>query len=142
MYTCSYHLSLSLLHHTHTHTHTHIHTHTHTHHHRKLQIHQLPTELGLLTCLHSLLIDNLPLTDPPAPIPSLGTQTLLNYLHFKHMSSQPLNSMRVVVVGPEKAGKTSLINRLRGENVEEVLPTKGLEVCTVSLCVSILIWGG
>jgi leucine-rich repeat kinase 1 len=90
-------------------------------------ISMLPTELGLLAHLHTLVIKDLPLTDPPSPIPSLSTQTILSYLQFKHKSAQSITSMRVVVVGPESSGKTSLIMRLKGES-GQTTATKGLEV--------------
>ena len=48
---------------------------------------------------------------------------------FKYVSSQPLSSMRVVVVGPQSAGKTALVAKLRGEGFTNKTPTKGLEVC-------------
>ena len=48
---------------------------------------------------------------------------------FKYVSSQPLSSMRVVVVGPQSAGKTALVAKLRGEGFASKSPTKGLEVC-------------
>ena len=92
------------------------------------QITHLPKELSNLTRLHTLLIQDLPIVDPPPPLPSLSTQTLLSYLRFKQASSQPLDAMRVVIVGPQNAGKTSLVCRLRGESNMKVSPTKGLEV--------------
>ncbi len=88
-----------------------------------------------MTELHTLLIEDLPIVDPPTPIQSLGTRTILNYLHFKSISSQSLNYMRVVVVGPNKVGKTSLLNQLRGEGHDDVMPTKGLEVSRVLDCI-------
>lgn len=69
--------------------------------------------------------------DPPPPIPSLGTQILLRYLHLKSLSSQPLNCMRVIVVGPTKVGKTTLLNCVRGDGDVKALLTKGLEVSCV-----------
>ena len=84
-------------------------------------------DLGMLTHLHTLLIKDLPLIDPPPPIPNLGTHTVLSYLQLKHKSTLPITSMRVVVIGPEKVGKTTLLSRLRGEN-GQIAPTKGLEV--------------
>ena len=92
------------------------------------QIQTIPSEIGQMNELHTLLIEGLPLVDPPPPIPSLGTQTLLNYLHFKSMSCQPLNTVRMIVIGPEKVGKTHLLNRLRGDGDDSITPTKGLEV--------------
>ena len=92
------------------------------------QITHLPKELSNLTRLHTLLIQDLPIVDPPPPLPSLSTQTLLSYLRFKQASSQPLDAMRVVIVGPQNAGKTSLVCRLRGESNMKISPTKGLEV--------------
>lgn len=92
------------------------------------QIKSLPSELGLMTHMHSLLLNGLSLSDPPDPIPSLGTQPLLSYLHYKHKASQAIASLRVVVVGPESVGKTALVARLKGDGIEGINPTKGLEV--------------
>ena len=79
------------------------------------QITHLPKELSNLTRLHTLLIQDLPIVDPPPPLPSLSTQTLLSYLRFKQASSQPLDAMRVVIVGPHTASqpRPSLVRRLR-----------------------------
>lgn len=92
------------------------------------QITHLPKELSNFAHLHTLLIQGLPIVDPPPPLPSLSTQTLLSYLRFKQASSQPLGAMRVVIVGPQNAGKTSLVCRLKGDSNTKVSPTKGLEV--------------
>ncbi len=101
-------------------------THVHV---QPLQIHSLPSELGHLKELCTLLLEDVPLLDPPSPITSLGTDAIQRYLNFKSISSQPLNCIRVVVVGPEKVGKTCLLNHLRGNtNDNDVMPTKGLEV--------------
>ena len=78
--------------------------------------------------LHTLLLNDLTLSDPPDPIPSLGTQAILSYLHYKHKSSQAITSLRVVLVGPESVGKTSLVARLKGDPIDGINPTKGLEV--------------
>ena len=92
------------------------------------QIMSLPSELGLMTHVHSLLLNGLSLFDPPNSIPSLGTQPLLSYLHYKHKASQAITSLRVVVVGPESVGKTVLVARLKGNEIVGINLTKGLEV--------------
>ena len=92
------------------------------------QITHLPKELSNFAHLHTLLIQGLPIVDPPPPLPSLSTQTLLSYLRFKQASSQPLGAMRVVIVGPQSAGKSSLVYRLKGDSNTKIYPTKGLEV--------------
>ena len=66
--------------------------------------------------------------DPPPSIQNLSTQSLLSYLHFKHQSSQVMSSLRVVIVGPEKVGKSTLIARLKGDSSTDIPLTKGLEV--------------
>lgn len=84
--------------------------------------------------LTTLLIEGLPLVDPPPPIPTLGTQIIRRYLHLKSQSSQPLNCMRVIVVGPTEVGKTMLLNCIRGDSDTKAVPTKGLEVsCLIHL---------
>lgn len=83
--------------------------------------------------LRTLLLKDLPLLDPPPPIQTLSTQSLLSYLHFKHQSSQAMSSLRVVIVGPEKVGKSTLIARLKGDNTTDIPLTKGLEVgCNIA----------
>lgn len=44
-----------------------------------------------------------------------------------------MSSLRVVIVGPEKVGKSTLIARLKGDNTTDIPLTKGLEVrCNIT----------
>lgn len=44
-----------------------------------------------------------------------------------------MSSLRVVIVGPEKVGKSTLIARLKGDNTTDIPLTKGLEVrCNIA----------
>ncbi len=92
-----------------------------------IQVMQLPVELGRLA-LSVLRIDGLCLTDPPPFVVAEGTQEIINYLKLRGSSSSPWGSIRVTVVGEERAGKSLLVNKLTNDSLDNVTPTKGLQV--------------
>ena len=80
--------------------------------------------------MQTLLLDGLSLTDPPAYIAALGTKAVLSYLRLKKSSSCVCNGLRVVVVGPQRGGKSSLVTKLKTDTSSSpvINHTKGLEV--------------
>ena len=56
-----------------------------------------------------------------------GTAAILDYMRGKLEHNSPWGSMRVIVVGSQGSGKTSLVKKLRGEG-SSVASTKGLDV--------------
>ncbi len=79
--------------------------------------------------LRSITVDPCSLSDPPAVVARWGPIPLLRYLKLKQSLTVPWNSLRVIFVGPQGSGKTSLSAKLRGEGMSSTcIPTKGLEV--------------
>lgn len=78
-----------------------------------LQVVQLPPELSNMDQLKTLLLQGLPLTDPPFFVVKEGPQAVLHYLSLK-LNSSPWSSLRVVVLGPQFSGKTTLISKITG----------------------------
>ena len=93
-----------------------------------LQITKLPTQLGRLKNLVTLVLDELSLFHPPSFVVEEGTAAILDFMRGKISHSSPWSSMRVVVVGSKGTGKTSLIKRVKGESTSLFTITKGLDV--------------
>lgn len=98
------------------------------HNHYPFQITKLPTELGRLKNLVTLVLDGLNLFHPPHFVVEQGTSAILYYMRGNLEHCSPWSSMRVVVVGSKGAGKTSLVKKLKGESGSIVSSTKGLDV--------------
>lgn len=75
---------------------------------------QLPPELSNMDQLKTLLLQGLPLTDPPFFVVKEGPEAVLHYLRLKLNSRSPWSSLRVVVLGPQFSGKTTLISKITG----------------------------
>lgn len=88
---------------------------------------KLPTELGHLKNLVTLVLNGLNLFHPPLFVVEEGTAAILDYMRGKLEHTSAWSSMRVIVVGSKGSGKTSLVKKLRGEN-SSVVSTKGLDV--------------
>ena len=93
-----------------------------------LQITKLPTQLGRLKNLVTLVLDGLSLFHPPSFVIEEGTAAILDFMRGKINHSSPWSSMRIVVVGSKGTGKTSLVKRVKGESTSPLTITKGLDV--------------
>ena len=89
------------------------------------QISQLPVELSRMTKLTNLLLQGLTLMDPPYFVVEEGPRAVLHYLRLKLQSHLPWSSLRVVVVGPQHSGKTTLVSKITGTTVDS---SKALDV--------------
>ena len=79
----------------------------------------LPMEMGRLQNLVELHLDNLKdLNDPPKPIRS-NARHCITYLNQKLRSIRGYYRMKLMLVGKQKRGKTTLVARLQGKNVKE-----------------------
>ncbi|NQZ10558.1 MAG: leucine-rich repeat domain-containing protein, partial [Algicola sp.] len=76
----------------------------------------LPESIKLLTKLQSLVLTDNPITRHIKNIEhSLEPQALISYLlEIQNEDTRPLNEAKILVVGDERVGKTSLINRILG----------------------------
>ena len=92
------------------------------------QITKLPTQLGRLKKLATLVLQGLNLFHPPQFIVEQGTAAIIDHMRGKLKQSSPWSSMRVVVVGSRGSGKTSLIRRLKGETSSIFTVTRALDV--------------
>jgi small GTP-binding protein len=79
------------------------------------QLITLPQEICQLTKLKYLHLDNNPLTSPPLEIAEQGINAIRRYFASLKLGDQPLNEVKVLLVGDGAAGKTSLVKQLLGE---------------------------
>jgi len=78
--------------------------------------------------MSSIHIDGLKLIDPPLFIAQQGFQSINKYMKQKAEANTSWNCLRLVIVGPEKSGKTFLSARLRDVKFQNPGPTKGVQV--------------
>ncbi len=81
--------------------------------HNQLSI--LPSEICQLPKLKELYLHGNPLTSPPYEIAIKGIDAIREYFASLTSEDQPLNEVKVLLVGDGAAGKTSLVKRLFGE---------------------------
>ncbi|MDP2436726.1 MAG: protein kinase [archaeon] len=72
----------------------------------------IPPILPRMATLKSLVITNNPLRNLPAEVVQLPTEELLSYIRSFEADSLPWTQLKLMVVGAEAVGKTSLIRRL------------------------------
>jgi small GTP-binding protein len=75
----------------------------------------LPSEIAQLSSLTELNLDGNQLTSPPPEIISKGIDAIRQYLGNLQAGEQPLNQVKILLVGDGAAGKTSLVKQLLGE---------------------------
>jgi small GTP-binding protein len=79
----------------------------------------LPQEITLLTRLEKLYLKDCPLTLPPAKVAQQGIETVRSYFVSLKEEVQPVNEVKIILVGDGAAGKTSLVKRLLGEAFDQ-----------------------
>jgi internalin A len=75
----------------------------------------LPPDICKLTKLKYLTLDDNPLTSPPMEIAEKGIDAIRQYFAWIEQGDQPLNEVKIILVGEGAAGKTSLVKKLLGE---------------------------
>ncbi|XP_013924789.1 PREDICTED: leucine-rich repeat serine/threonine-protein kinase 1, partial [Thamnophis sirtalis] len=76
-------------------------------------IQELPTDLGQLVNLWQLDIEDLNIGNLPAEIRKEGPKTILAYLRAQLRKAERCNVMKMVVVGPPRQGKSTLVEILQ-----------------------------
>ncbi|MCI5191743.1 MAG: GTP-binding protein [Candidatus Electrothrix sp. AU1_5] len=79
----------------------------------------LPPEIGQLTNLTKLWLHDNPLISPPPEIAEQGIKSIRKYFAALEKGRQPLNEVKVLLIGDGAAGKTSLVRQLLGQPFDE-----------------------
>ena len=83
------------------------------------QLTTLPSEICRLKKLKKLDLRENPLTSPPPEIAEQGIDAIRQYLAALKKGKQPLNEVKLLLVGNGEAGKTSLVKQLLGEAFDQ-----------------------
>lgn len=78
----------------------------------------IPPQLFDRPNLTTLRLEGNPI-DPPPEIKTEGIISIKSYLSAINGESQPINEIRVILVGDGGSGKTSLVRRIKGEDFRE-----------------------
>ena len=91
---------------------------------------ELPPEIINLINLEILPLSNNPLKSPPIEIAEKGIGAITDYFKsLEESERQPLNEVKVLLVGHGGAGKTSLVKRLLGDKFDNNEPqTHGINI--------------
>ncbi|XP_072321953.1 leucine-rich repeat serine/threonine-protein kinase 1 [Eucyclogobius newberryi] len=82
-------------------------------------IRELPVELGQLSNLWQLDIENLNITNVPPNVQREGTMSVLAFLRAHLRKAEPCRLLKMVVIGPPRQGKTTLLEALRGSRAPQ-----------------------
>ncbi|XP_048338175.1 leucine-rich repeat serine/threonine-protein kinase 1 isoform X2 [Sphaerodactylus townsendi] len=86
-------------------------------------IQELPPELGQLSNLWQLDLEELTIANLPAEIRKEGPKTILAFLRAQLRKAEPCNSMKMIVVGPPRQGKSTLIEILQTGRTSQAMPS-------------------
>ncbi|HII01375.1 TPA: GTP-binding protein [Methanosarcinaceae archaeon] len=76
-----------------------------------------------------IFLESNPLENPPVEIVKQGREAVINYFKSLEGEKEPLNEVKVLLVGEGGAGKTSLVKRLFGEDFDGNEPqTHGINI--------------
>ncbi|KAH0620056.1 hypothetical protein JD844_014594 [Phrynosoma platyrhinos] len=85
-------------------------------------IHELPPELGQLANLWQLDIEELNIGNLPTEIRKESPKTILAYLRAQLRKAEKCNLMKMIVVGPPRQGKSTLIEILQTGKASPSMP--------------------
>ena len=78
---------------------------------------------------NGIFLEGNPLENPPVEIVKQGREAVINYFKSLEDEKEPLNEVKVLLVGDGGAGKTSLVKRIFGEEVDGNEPqTQGINI--------------
>ncbi len=83
------------------------------------QITVLPPEICQLAELTALSLSGNPVISPPPEVIEKGIEAIRLHFAFQQCPTQPLNEVRLIVIGDRAAGKTSLVRQLLGGKFDE-----------------------
>ncbi|MGX9727959.1 MAG: COR domain-containing protein [Candidatus Electronema sp. VV] len=83
------------------------------------QLTTLPPELFQLTNLTKLNVIDNPLISPPPEIARKGIDAIRRYFDELDKGKQPLNEVKILLIGDGAAGKTSLVKQLFGQPFDQ-----------------------
>jgi len=95
------------------------------------EMNELPPQLGLLSNIQTLNIDVQKITSPPPAVVSMGHTALLHYMKRHLEGQEEFYRMKLMFVGQENVGKTSLVKYLMNEPVKPgttLLSTDGIDI--------------
>uniref|UniRef100_A0A8C9V6H9 non-specific serine/threonine protein kinase n=1 Tax=Scleropages formosus TaxID=113540 RepID=A0A8C9V6H9_SCLFO len=87
-------------------------------------IRELPAELGLLSNLWQLDIDGLNISNVPSEVRSEGPAAVLAYLRAHLRKAECCKLLKMIVVGPPRQGKSTLLEVLQTGRVGQFLTTE------------------
>ena len=98
------------------------------------EIEKIPKSMSKLTSLRLFSIENNPLPFPDPSFHNLTPQEQIQTLLAIQLSeTKPLNQAKILVIGDERVGKTSIINRLLGNaHNENQTSTQGIDISELS----------
>ncbi|XP_064192700.1 leucine-rich repeat serine/threonine-protein kinase 1 isoform X1 [Anguilla rostrata] len=85
-------------------------------------IRELPSELGQLSNLWQLDIEDLNISNIPPEVKKEGPAAVLGYLRAHLRKAEPCKLLKMIVVGPPRQGKTTLLEALQTGRVGQFLP--------------------
>jgi internalin A len=83
------------------------------------QITVLPQEICQLAELTALSLSGNPVVSPPPEVVEKGIEAIRLHFAFKQGGTQPLNEVKLIVIGDRASGKTSLVRQLLGGKFDE-----------------------
>ncbi len=83
------------------------------------QLASLPQEICILIQLKCFVILNNPLISPPPEIAMQGIEAMHQYFTSLQEADQPLNEVKLLLVGDGAVGKTSLVKQLLGQPFDQ-----------------------
>ncbi|WP_353570980.1 COR domain-containing protein [Candidatus Albibeggiatoa sp. nov. BB20] len=83
------------------------------------QLKELPASFGKFQNMYHIALFNNPLKTPPYEIATQGIESIRNYFNALGDNPQPMNELKMLLVGEGASGKTSLVKQLLGENFNE-----------------------
>lgn len=92
-------------------------------------IRELPVELGQLSNLWQLDVEDLNITNVPPEVRKEGPASILAYLRAHLRKAEPCKRLKMLLVGPPRQGKTALLDAL---NAGRSAPTFTSTTCSIS----------
>nr|XP_046247302.1 leucine-rich repeat serine/threonine-protein kinase 1 isoform X2 [Scatophagus argus] len=93
-------------------------------------IRELPAELGQLSNLWQLDIEDLNITNVPQEVRKEGPVSVLAFLRAHLRKAEPFKLLKMLVIGPPRQGKTALLEVLQTGKASPFTPTE----CSISTC--------